>query len=229
MSQMMIDKPYLSTRSITRASLRFIITSAMLISAPVLAGPWIAPADSGLRHDIQLLADYGLISVPLTTWPLPWADIAAELQNHSSPASSAAPVSSSLEATRQRVLKRLRAETDRGGVIELGVRAGERPLDIRGFENTPRESSEVEVAADWIGERFAYRLNMTYVDDPDDNKSYRWDGSYLGMSLGNWMVSFGSQARWWGPGWDGSYLMAGWWISTVSPCLTEVLSQPISM
>ena len=34
------------------------------------AGPIIAPGDIGLRHEVQLLADYGFISGPVNTSPL---------------------------------------------------------------------------------------------------------------------------------------------------------------
>ena len=46
------------------------------------------------------------------------------------------------------------------------------------------------------------------VADPDDDRELRPDGSYLGMSLGNWMVSAGYLDRWWGPGWQGSLILS---------------------
>jgi len=47
------------------------------------------------------------------------------------------------------------------------------------------------------------KLSATVVADPDDDRELRPDGSYLAMSLGNWMVSAGYLDRWWGPGWQG--------------------------
>ena len=38
-----------------------------LIGGMALAGPSIAPGDLALRHDIQRLADYGVLSGPTTT------------------------------------------------------------------------------------------------------------------------------------------------------------------
>jgi hypothetical protein len=35
----------------------------------------------------------------------------------------------------------------------------------------------------------------------------RPDGSYVGMTLGNWMLSAGYLDRWWGPGWEGSNVL----------------------
>ena len=45
-----------------------------------LAGP-VAPAgDIGLRHDIQMLADYGAITSPTLAWPMAWDAILADLE-----------------------------------------------------------------------------------------------------------------------------------------------------
>ncbi|MCP4322637.1 MAG: capsule assembly Wzi family protein, partial [Alteromonadales bacterium] len=37
-----------------------------------LAAPWVEPDDLALRNDIQLLADAGIITAPVTTYPLMW-------------------------------------------------------------------------------------------------------------------------------------------------------------
>ena len=36
----------------------------------------------------------------------------------------------------------------------------------------------------------------------------RLDGSYVGVSFGNFMLSVGAMDRWWGPGWDGSLILS---------------------
>jgi hypothetical protein len=43
------------------------------------ADPWLAPGDEGLRSDIQLLADAGILHGPVTTWPLSWPDVARDV------------------------------------------------------------------------------------------------------------------------------------------------------
>ncbi len=48
----------------------------------MLAGPSIAPGDLALRHDIQRLDDYGVLSGPVKTWPLSWGPILSDLQIH---------------------------------------------------------------------------------------------------------------------------------------------------
>ena len=39
------------------------------VAATARADPWLAPGDEGLRSDIQLLADAGILRGPVTTWP----------------------------------------------------------------------------------------------------------------------------------------------------------------
>ena len=50
------------------------------VATSTLASPALQPGDIGLRHDIQVLADYGVIRGPVTTWPLSWDAIAADLR-----------------------------------------------------------------------------------------------------------------------------------------------------
>ena len=41
----------------------------LLAAGAAAADPWIEPGDAGLRHDLQLLADAGILDAPLTAWP----------------------------------------------------------------------------------------------------------------------------------------------------------------
>lgn len=59
----------------------FIIIIADLYSVPAHATSWAAPGETLLRHDLQLLADSGLLPLPLTTWPVSWQDIRQSVDN----------------------------------------------------------------------------------------------------------------------------------------------------
>src|SRR6056297_4124207 len=62
---------------------RLLIGAAAIILAvaatPLYADPWAKPGDLALRHDVQLLADAGIIKSPVSTWPIPWGTLAADL------------------------------------------------------------------------------------------------------------------------------------------------------
>ena len=168
------------------------------------AEPWVAPGDMRLRHDLQVLYDRGLLSGPSLSWPLSWPDIARDLGRI-----DVESLSPSLATTVSRVRQRLRREQRTGEVgLSFGLAGSANPDELRTFAYTPREEGEATVAADWLGRRFAWKAKATLVADAEDGKTFRPDGSYLGASLGNWMLSVGWLERWWGPGWDGTLLLS---------------------
>jgi hypothetical protein len=171
----------------------------------VAADPWLAPGDLALRNDIQLLADEGVVRTPVTSWPLSWADVVRDL----TAVRSVDLRTPSLQDAYERVRREARRNT-RVGVVgrHVEVQAAEHPIRVRGFDDTPREEAEFGGGLDWIGDRFATRLQVRRVLDPDDGKGVRLDGSYVGMVVGNVMISAGYMEKWWGPGWAGSLILS---------------------
>ncbi|MDH4074267.1 MAG: capsule assembly Wzi family protein, partial [Gammaproteobacteria bacterium] len=57
------------------------MAAALLLCVPgfAVAGAFAPAGDLGLRHDVQLLADYGIIKSPVTSWPMSWDALAADL------------------------------------------------------------------------------------------------------------------------------------------------------
>ena len=66
------------------------------------ANPYIAPGDLALRHDIQLLADYGVIAGTVTSWPLSWGAIISDIEHYD----DAAPLPDDVEGALDRVRAR---------------------------------------------------------------------------------------------------------------------------
>ena len=56
-------------RMISPARFQLLIGMALLLGPVAWAGPFIPAGDLALRHDIQRLADAGIIKGPTTTWP----------------------------------------------------------------------------------------------------------------------------------------------------------------
>ncbi len=179
------------------------LVAAMYVAGPVAAaGPFVDPGDSGLRNDLQLLADAGIIGSPLTVWPLSWGDIAVQLEDPGD-------LSDAEALAMARVQMRARDARVSGRLILLSeASAGTEPALIRDFEDTPRQEAELSVGLEWTGERAAVNLVAQYVADPDDDREWRADGSYAGLALGNWMLAAAVTDRWWGPGWQGSLILS---------------------
>jgi hypothetical protein len=168
------------------------------------ADPWLAPGNLGLRSDIQLLADSGILRGPVTTWPMSWPDIARDVLSADEKDLDEETANA---LARVRILARRASDS---GFAGLGIRlsGAYEPDTLRGFADTPREESEMAMRASWLTEHFAVNLQGSYVVDPDDNKDWRADGSYLGVNFGNFMLSAGFMERWWGPGWDGGLILS---------------------
>ena len=168
------------------------------------ADPWLVPGDEGMRSDIQLLADAGILRGPVTTWPLSWPDIARDALAASEQGMDAATADALLRVRRQA------RSASAFGFSGAGIRVSgaHLPTPLRQFSDSPREQGELALRASWLSDHVSVNVQAAYVADPDDGKKLRPDGSYLGVNLGNFMVSAGFMERWWGPGWDGSLILS---------------------
>jgi len=188
--------------TLTRSLLLVIAGCWLMVTAE--AEPWAGPGNTRLRNDLQLLNDTGVINIPLTAWPVPWGDIYISLAE-----GRISGLSPDVRAAYSRVRSLARDElADGRALFEFAVGGAENPRIVRSFENTPREEGEITAGVSWVGERFAFNLRGTYVDNPLDGDDVRPDGSYVGMALGNWMLTAGWQERWWGPGRDGGTILS---------------------
>lgn len=176
--------------------------AATLVAKSSLAEPMLAPGDAALRSDLHTLVDAGVLHVPLSTWPLPWAGIVEDF-NKIDPGT--------LDGWSLDAYERIRTSIERSAgrfTPRSRVAFAEHPRIIRTFDDTPREDAELSGGFTWSGERVVVRLNAARVWNPADGDEVRLDGSYVGTTFGNWTVSVGYPERWWGPGWDGSLILS---------------------
>jgi len=186
--------------------LRLSLTAFFLAASAASAGP-VAPAgDIGLRHDIQLLADYGVISGPVTTWPISWDALAADMQLA---VDSKTVFPNAVERTLQSLIGRANRELVKSKPRMNGrISLAEEPSRIRSFSSTPREEGEVSAGFSWLGDHVSLDLNVTGAYEPDDEKEARGDGSRISIDMGNVTLAASTMDRWWGPGWDGSLILS---------------------
>ena len=178
--------------------------SLALVSSMASAEPWLAPGGARLRADIQLLADAGVLRGPVTTWPVSWPDLARDINSRTVDGLDEAEAAALLR------VKRLAREASSDGFSGIGIRvsASHEPTELRTFDYAPREEGELGLSASWLGDHLAVKLQGTIVADADDGKNFRADGSYLGVNIGNFMLSAGFMERWWGPGSEGSRILS---------------------
>jgi len=179
-------------------------TLAFLYATTVLAGPYIPAGDLALRHDIQRLADFGLIKGPVTTWPLAWGPILDDIGN-----ADATDLPPAVADALARIKQRANWET-RTSELTFNAKVGlaDNATRIRSFQNTPRGRGEVSAGLTWIGDWFSADLNAQFVDSAQDTDEFRADDSLLGVVVGNWSIAASTLQRWWGPSWDGSLILS---------------------
>jgi hypothetical protein len=157
---------------------------------------WVEPNNLSLRADIQLLSDTGVIRQPITTYPLMWAGLKQDLDNMDQ---------SQLNANQRAAFERLTAvyTIDHHSFktkIQLAA-ASDAPRFI-GFGQDYRDKAEAAVTTEVTQDWFSGRLSASYHYDLLDKHPSRLDNSFVAAMLGNWIVSAGTQQKYWGPGWD---------------------------
>ena len=184
--------------------LRPLILAAALAAPAVFAGPMIPAGDLALRHDIQRLADHGVITGTTMTWPLAWAPILEDI-NRADATELAPDIVDALVRVRKRADWEARS---RELTFDTKIGFADNATRIRSFQNTPRGDVDVSVGASWIDDWFAIDANVQYVDSDQDDEEFRVDDTFVGLVTGNWSIAASTQQRWWGPGWDGSIILS---------------------
>ncbi|MEN8261715.1 MAG: hypothetical protein ABFS02_14315, partial [Pseudomonadota bacterium] len=151
-----------ANKSVPKSHKSHFVTALLVISlllpggSAMAGGASIAPGDLTLRHDIQRLADYGIIKGPVSTWPLAWGPIAADVQNYDRSDELPQDIVDAIA----RIQARARWETRTGELYySASASLAEEPARMRSFQNTPRESAELVGAISYTGDRFAVSIN----------------------------------------------------------------------
>ncbi|MEO7774946.1 MAG: capsule assembly Wzi family protein [Steroidobacteraceae bacterium] len=179
---------------------------ALMAAGAVYAqGAWLPSGDNRLRNDVTLLADEGVIRVPVSSWPIPIDDIARALARVDVESIKEPGLQNALLRVQSRVLD---VAVHQSGVRDVTLTAG-RPGLLRSYEELGREEAEARIRTGASTGQWSTNLALTVVSSPADGKRIRFDGSDLTLRAGNWLISANSFDRWYGPGRDGSLILSG--------------------
>lgn len=180
------------------------IAAALFAGSPITkAKPWIGANELDLRHHIELLASTGVVTAPITQWPLMWGSILSDLKR-----AQARNISALERQALDALLARFEQERKPfSASVELAHSKQERRF-LTGFGDSNNAPEYGAVSAEFMSSSWAGELRVSY-DIPEAPREHRrLDGSYLARALGNWGVTLGAIDRWWGAGWQSSLLLS---------------------
>jgi hypothetical protein len=183
-----------------------------LLAPGAFATPWLDTSDNYLRQSLQTLAQAGLLSGPINTYPIMWKNIAIDLNkidvNRLEPQLrfAALHLKSALDANR----------ASYNGGLKLSYNSHN--TSAQSFGEQSFEKAAVTLFSEAQGDNWAGRLQLTYRDEFDTaatkvgvdvaSQQLVADGSYLSGSWGNWVLALDQDSVWWGPGQQSSLLLS---------------------
>lgn len=169
----------------------------LLASFSAVSAPWVDVSDVYLRADIQALADAGVITVPVNTYPLMWAGIGADLGK-----AEPSRLTPDLAKAFSRVNYYYRNAVENRGNTRIKAAAATDAARFQHFGSDYREQGDLQVSHEYMGDRFAFKVAASAHYDAADEEDFRLDDSYMAMIWGNWIFTAGAIEQWWGPGFD---------------------------
>ncbi|MFT6732253.1 MAG: hypothetical protein ACJAS9_000432 [Polaribacter sp.] len=165
--------------------------------------PWINTSELSLRADIETLADIGIITVPITTYPLMWSGI---IKNIDYTDINNVPNEYKSVFWRVKNASKKAFSNKKNKQVSLTISNSEKVL--RSFGDKQRGKSELRALSSQTGKNIAWNVEVSRVLDPFDNETISYEGSYVSTVLGNWVASVGQVEKWWGSSWDSSNLLS---------------------
>ncbi len=187
--------------------IRTLFFSCLLgLSTIVSSAPWVDTNDAGLRADIQLLSDTGVLNIPVTTYPLMWSSISPHIKNIDPNSLSSSQFNAFIHLRRK--VNALNSKSI-NNKASLYLSSNERRFTS--FGSSDFERSTASISSEYTGENFSGKLQINY------NKAYNLttnqdkqdlDGSYIAYRYANWVMDIGAVDKWWGPGFDTSLILS---------------------
>ncbi|PCI73560.1 MAG: hypothetical protein COB38_00415 [Gammaproteobacteria bacterium] len=165
--------------------------------------PWINTSELSLRADIETLTDIGIISVPISTYPLMWSGIIKEFDNI-----DINNVPSEYKSIFWRVKKASKRAFSNIKNKQVQVTLSNSEKVLRSFGDKQRGKLEIRASSSQVNKNFAWNLEVARVTDPSDGETSYYEGSYISSIVGNWVFSLGHIEKWWGASWDSANLLS---------------------
>lgn len=176
---------------------KIFLLSTLIFNVSTIAEPWIDTSDIYLKANIQLLADTGHITTPVTTYPLMWHDIVRDLKKIDQ---------SNLTINQQNAYHYINHQSRlaKKNLTRIKANVGLKNDRFVSFGEPQSSKNTLSVHSSIMFDNFAAKIAPNYTPNPSNGNKTRFDESYIAAFMGNWVLSFGRQNRWYGPTWDTS-------------------------
>jgi hypothetical protein len=168
----------------------------VLITKKAVASPWLETDDVYLRSDLQLLADAGIVTVPVNTFPLPWREISQQIKN-----SSPVGLEENVRLAFYHVAYKINASKKGYGRRSVKLEASSEDMP-----NSFGEKNDVSWGAfsnvTFDESKFSMRVSANYALYHDkENAGFNLDNSYFAITTGKTNFFISTQEQWWSPSW----------------------------
>ncbi len=170
------------------------ILNFILYVRDVNASPWLETDDVYLRSDLQLLADAGVVTVPVNTFPLPWREISQQIKN-----STPTELDENVRQAYYHILFKINASKNGHGNRSLKLKTSSENMPSSFGTNNDvlwGVFSNVEI----VETRFAMRISASYAQYHDkQNTKFDLDNSYFAVTTGKTNFFISTLPQWWSP------------------------------
>ncbi len=183
--------------------------SLLLFLQTSFAAPWVEPDDLTLRNDIQLLADAGIITAPVTTYPLMWNAIKDDILS-----AKLYLLNDEQKQALNHVRYSFKYASGHETITKKSIYLASNAKRFTSYGNDNFDQGNIELSSEFFVGNLAgklqvnYRLGLDDIPELNQGNDLNIDGSFLAYKLGNWVLSAGAIERWWGPGIDTNLIMS---------------------
>jgi hypothetical protein len=174
----------------------FLVVIFVVTASSISASPWLESDDAYLRSDLQLLADTGIITMPVNTFPLPWREISEQIK-----IASPSKLTKNNRQAYAHVLFKINAAKKGYGSHFLKLKASQKNMPSSfGQENDVEWGAFSNIEID--ESRFSMRVSSNYAQYHDkSDPQFNFDNSYFAVTTGKTNFFFNTQPQWWSPSW----------------------------
>lgn len=168
--------------------MKYIISLVILFSTFANAEVWLTSSNKMAKNDLQFLASRGIITAPVTTYPIVWDAILPELKQKRR-----------VSKAERLAINRLLVEYNKANKFQLGMRITNESASLPNTSYQSNEKSSIYISGSFDSDLVKAKLSSDVLNGD-------FDGSYLALQQSGWLFYLSRQEQFWGPTNDASLI-----------------------